>query len=274
MEFIIQHNLMNADALAAVSEAVKPYPHQFVGLIPFSHEITSDAPLVGRDYIPYGSTLLTTLALEYDWTGLYFDLGTFNYDAARIERYRFDEITGSDSSDMLNCSQDDYILTVDQAINFLENNTKEDQWFIRPSQDLKHFSGQVIERTECIKWLKDAKLCDSSGTYKMDGDMDIVLARPKKIQAEWRYFIVDKKIISGAMYRAHGQRVNLRETDDSVLAEAQSLANGWLPNDTCVMDLALVDSGLKIIEFNCINSSGFYGHDVNAIFRALYETAH
>ena len=37
------------------------------------------------------------------------------------------------------------------------------------------------------------------------------------------------------------------------------------------MDLALVKEGLKVIEFNCINASGFYDHDVKAIMTSLYE---
>jgi len=47
-------------------------------------------------------------------------------------------------------------------------------------------------------------------------------------------------------------------------------ADKWLPNRNVVMDLALVDNELKVIEFNCINCSGFYNHDVRKIFDALY----
>jgi hypothetical protein len=56
-----------------------------------------------------------------------------------------------------------------------------------------------------------------------------------------------------------------------MIDEAQELANKWLPDQCCVMDLALVEDELKVIEFNCINSSGFYDHDVDAIFKALWK---
>lgn len=91
MKFMIQHNLMNPEQLAATNAAVEHIPHEFVGVIPFSHEITSNEPIVGQDYIPYGSTLLTNLALDLGWKGLHFSLETFNYQAASDNR-----------SDMLN----------------------------------------------------------------------------------------------------------------------------------------------------------------------------
>jgi hypothetical protein len=71
------------------------------------------------------------------------------------------------------------------------------------------------------------------------------------------------------MYRIRGQRLVKREVDADVIAEAQRLADKWLPNQTCVMDLALTDEGVKVIEFNCFNSSGFYYHDIRAVAEAV-----
>jgi ATP-grasp domain, R2K clade family 3 len=256
MKFLIQHNLMNAEQLKAVADAVKPFPHQFIGLIPFSRELTSEDPIEGIEYIPYGSTLLSTLGLGYKWKGLYFDLDNFNYGKCAENR-----------SDMLNA---ELIVTAKDAIKLMEDSPKRD-WFIRPSLDLKHFSGQVIDSEECVAWFKDAMQHDMSGTYKIDEDMMVVLAEPKNIQAEWRWFVVGGKIVDGAMYRSNNQLVKLHETDTKVIKEAQSFADKWLPNQNCVMDLALVDNEVKVIEFNCINCSGFYGHDIPKIFASIYK---
>lgn len=257
MEFIVQYNMMNEDQQVTVKDAVKDIPHRFVGVLPFSHEITSNEPLVGTDFIPYGSTLFTTLAMELKWKGLSFDLNTFNYEAAIANR-----------RDMLN---DEYVLSVKDAISFMKAQSQVSQWFIRPSKDLKQFSGQVIDAWECAEWLADAVQCASSGTYQLDEQETVVVATPQKILAEWRWFIVSGQVIDGAMYRAHGQLVKKHETDPMVIYEAQEFANGWLPGANCVMDLALTDTGVKVIEFNCINSSGFYGHDVDKIFKSLYN---
>lgn len=250
---------MNEQQLQATKHAVEQFPHRYVGLIPFSREITSDEPLTGTDHIPYGSTLFTTLASALKWEGLHFDLNTFNYQAACANR-----------DDMLN---GEYILTVEEAVMFMQHDTHgaHNDWFIRPSKDLKQFSGQVIEAAECAAWLQDAMQCASSGSYQLDKDEIVVVATPKPIQAEWRWFIVNGKIVDGSMYRARGQLVKKHETDADVIAEAQTFADKWLPDPCCVMDLALVDDKLKVIEFNCINSSGFYNHDVDKIFAALYN---
>jgi len=263
MEFLIQHNLMNEQQLAITKAAVAPYPHQFIGMIPFSHEITSERPLVGNDYIPYGSTLFTTVASEQypSWKGLFFDLDVFNYEASVANR-----------DDMLN---DLYIFNAECVLDFMTNQLRggAQDWFVRPSEDLKQFAGQVMEAKECAAWLKDAMACESSGSYKIDPKTRIVISHPKQIKAEWRWFIVGGKIVSGSMYRAHGQMHQKRATDQDVIDEAQSFADKWLPSPCCVMDLALVGpfDEVKVIEFNCIHSSGFYDNDVSAIFKALYE---
>lgn len=260
MEFLIQHNLMNPEQLELTRKAVELYPHQFVGMIPFSREITSDKPLIGQDYIPYGSTLMTTVASQgLGWKGLFFDLDNFNYLAAAKNR-----------DDMLN---NQHILTLEEAVRFMENGMRGagQEWFVRPSHDLKQFSGQVIDAKECAAWFRDMMECETSGSYKLDADTPIVIATPQNIKAEWRWFIVGGKVVSGSMYRAHNQLRKERVTEQALIDEAQSFADGWLPSPCCVMDLALVGDGLKVIEFNCINSSGFYDNDVSAIFKALYE---
>lgn len=259
MEFVIQYNLMAEQSLQKIKAAVEGLnlPHQYVGVIPFSHEIRSDNPLDGTSYIPYGSTLMTTLASELGWEGLHFDLSTFNYRQAMLNR-----------SDMLNGES---LITVSQAISFFERQPADRDWFIRPSEDLKQFAGTVMPSGEIASWLADAMLCDSSGSYKLDGDTEIIIARPKKIQAEWRYFVVGGTVVDGSMYRHNGVALLKNETSTDVLDEAQGFADKWLPDACCVMDLAVVDDAVKVIEFNCINSSGFYDHHVSRIFGALYD---
>ena len=258
MKFIIQHNSINVEDLHAIHKTLENYPHHYIGLIPFSREIVSEVELDGLDYIPYGSTLLTTLvATDLKWKGLFFDLDTFNYSASVKNR-----------DDMLN---NDLIISVKDAVEFLQQKENVGDWFIRPSHDLKQFSGQVIDSVECTEWLKDAMLCDSSGSYRLDADTPVVLAKPVNIQAEFRWFIVGGKVISGSLYLCRGQFRKERITDPELIAEAQQFADKWLPSPCCVMDLALVDNQLKVVEFNCINSSGFYDTDIDLILKELYN---
>jgi hypothetical protein len=255
MKFLIQHNLINPLHLAAIEKATAEYPREFVGCIPFTREITSNEPLAGVDFIPYGSTLLTTIAADKGWKGLHFDLEWMNY--RRFLEYR---------SDMLN----DTVMQIAQAVHFLKTQPSDSEWFTRPSEDLKQYSGQVLTASELVDWFSDM-LSAGDGTYFVKPDFDIVLSRPQVISAEWRWFIVGHKIISGSMYRAHGKMRCAKELDSAVIKEAQALADYWLPDNCVVMDTALVGNQVKVIEFNCINASGFYDHDVGAIFKALWE---
>lgn len=258
VKFLIQHNLMNEQQLTLVNQAVKNYPHEFVGVIPFTREITSDNPIEGIDYIPYGSTLFTTLAFQRGWRGLHFDPDVMTYTNAMKHR-----------RDMLNGEN---VFTAEDACSFLTNS--DEYYFMRPDADLKHFSGYVDHASELLEHLKsmiDSYKRGEQGSYGLNPETKIILATPKTIQAEWRWFIVGGKIISGSLYRAHGQLRKLREVDPDVIMEAQAIADEWLPYDCVVMDTALVNNRVKVIEFNCINSSGFYENDVSAVFKALWE---
>ena len=255
MKFAIQHNLMNEDQLHDVAAAVKNYPHIFVGVIPFSREITSNYPIEGVDYIPYGSTLLTNLAAELEWTGLHFDVTKLNYRNFLANHPH-----------MLN----DNVLNCREAVAFLKTLPSDMELFTRPSEDLKQYSGQVMKVGDIWPWLQSMMEAVGGGSYYMDPATEIVLSSPKDISAEWRWFIVGGKIVSGSMYRAHGQLRKLRELDQAVIEEAQALADIWLPCDCVVMDTALVGDDIKIIEWNTINSSGFYDNDVPAVFNALW----
>jgi hypothetical protein len=257
MKFILQDNLINEDHLLQMKYAMEPYPHTCVGVIPFSKEIShQDGELTGTDYIPYGSTLFTMLTYDLGWKGLYFDLDRFNYTSFLENR-----------DDMLNSN----VMEITEAIEFLSGLPKDSDWFVRPSEDLKLFTGMVDTAENIVDWFKDAMECESSGSYKIEKGTDVVVSDPRNIQAEWRYFIVDGKIVSGSMYRYEGRLYKQRVTEQDILDEAQTFADKWLPHQNVVMDLALVDDKLKVIEFNCINSSGFYDNDIESVITALWE---
>lgn len=256
MKFIIQHNLIAESSLSLVDHAVQKYPHTYVGVIPFSREITTAVPLIGTDYIPYGSTLLTTLAADMKWSGLHFDLTKMNYRHFLRNR-----------TDMLN----DNVLSVVDACAWLRTVDPDLELFTRPSEDLKQYSGQVMKAGEILTWFDSMMAAVGGGSYYMPPETEVVLSTPKDISAEWRWFIVGGKIVSGSMYRAHGQMRQLRELDQTVIDEAQAIADKWLPMECVVMDTALVGDEIKVVEFNCINSSGSYDNDMDAVFKALWE---
>lgn len=256
--WVVQSNFLDINQINPIVEALREYniPFQDVGVIPFSDEFITPLETDSVDLIPYGSTTLMKLAEKRGWTGLFFDRNTFNAMRWVMER-----------SDMLNA--DGYFTTVERAPDVLKNSSDDDVWFIRPAEDLKAFNGTVTNTKEIRRWMSSVE----SGNFSFSADTPIVIASPKEILMEWRYFVVDRKIVTGSSYKYKNMKLTRREEDPKVLKEAQEFANGWLPHETCVMDLALTPSGVKVVEFNCLNSSGFYYHDIKAFVKAVTEYA-
>lgn len=250
---------MHEESLKKLAAALESnnIPHTFVGIIPFSREITSNILLEGTSFIPYGSTLMVSVVAKLNWEGLHFN-DNFDYEIACDNR-----------DDMLNSSTK--IMSVAKILKRLNDYPDDKQIFIRPSKDLKSFSGQVLTVSECRTLLTDAISGGSSRCQNVDENTIIVVAEPVTIISEWRWFIVDGKIVSGSKYRHNQQLVSVQEQDESVIKDAQRMADSWLPNACCVMDTALVGDKMFVIEFNCINASGFYDHDVEAIVLALWK---
>lgn len=236
--------------VAALQEAKEPFI--LADINPATLEFEPPIQL-SQDYIPYGSTSLMKIAKARNWP-FYFTNDNFNV-----------AVWAKKHTKMLN--NDAVTMTLSAAKAIAEQFRASDGYFVRPLDDNKSFAGMVLEASDLVKWVNrlDENVCDVNSSTL------IALSKPKHILAEWRYFIVDSKIVSGSMYRLRGQSTKFTEEDDSkVLSEAQNLANEWLPHPCCVMDIALADDDKPyIIEFNGINASGFYGHNVTAIVKAV-----
>jgi hypothetical protein len=256
--WVIQINCgIGMDRLTLVAEALNELgiPFTDVSVLRNEYEFVTPIEVPNNHAIPYGSTSLVKIAEQRKWTGLFFDHETFSVDQWTRNR-----------KDMLN--QDSDILTVSETVKAFANKPSDEPWFIRPVGDLKKFNGMVTSAEEIRNWLTNVEAGDFE-TFKKD-DL-IAIAEPQEILMEWRYFVVNREVISGSSYRHKGLRLIARENDEDVLAEAQSKADDWLPHECCVMDLALTKEGLKVVEFNCINASGFYYHDVKAVVKAITD---
>lgn len=257
VSWLLQTNLIDSIQLGQVYTALRSQgiPYQGCHVIPFDDNIQFLEPIPPhKGVIPYGSTKLTRIAEEQGWTGMFFDEETFRVDTCLKNR-----------SDMLN-SDADIMLVRDLHEKFV-GIADDEVFFIRPVKDLKEFNGTITTAKEIRNWMASV----DSGNFSFSQDSPVVVASPKNILAEWRWFVVGGKIVSGSTYKMHGQRLVQRETDQAVIDEAQGLADKWLPNSTVVMDVALTKDGPKVIEFNCFNSSGFYYHDIEAVVTAVTQ---
>ena len=153
--------------------------------------------------------------------------------------------------------------------------------FIRPVHDTKSFTGQLINGDEFEKWRQ--QLYELRHEYTtLDLNTEVMVATPKKLVNEARFFVVDKEVISGSTYRVGG-RVLYKHIDRNFplgiplleYAERHCVASTselmpWTPAEAFVLDVGQTDEGkLKIIEVNCLNTSGFYDNDMTAVVKAI-----
>lgn len=164
----------------------------------------------------------------------------------------------------------DNLLNKEYHISTLEGfEPKYDEFFVKPCKDSKVFSGEVMTWDKFREWRERILSLKWEGTVR--GDTCVVQAPVKKIYREYRFFIVDGKVITGSQYRV-GTRVFSTECHEKdVIKFAQKMVNLWAPDVGFVIDIALTPDGFKVIEINTLNASGFYACDMSKVVNALEE---
>lgn len=229
---------------------------------PFSSAVDPDIPF------PEGSCVVTHGSIEFckqvikfrgrDWIpGVYFNDNTkyFRNFAPQI------------GDDLLN--SDYYIIPYAEFVRRKLINV-----FIKPEYGLKSFVGQVF----------DGDFQKLSPWGEIDPLTLVVVAEPKKIKAEFRYIICDKKVITGSEYRWDNVLDVRRDTHPICDALAQKIAEAeWQADRVYVCDVALLEQYhdgnfdkievAKVVELNAFSSSGLYACDTVKIVEAVSQAA-
>lgn len=159
----------------------------------------------------------------------------------------------------------DKLLNFESKIDTL-NNIKIDwnEFFIRPIEDTKYFNGTVFSKESFKEWKEEIIKKDCSFV-----DTEVVASPIKDIYAEYRLFVVDKRIVTHSQYKS-GENVYLSENvGQDVLDFTNKMIDIWQPARAFVIDVAFTSEGFKIIEFNNINASGFYNCNVGKFIEAI-----
>jgi hypothetical protein len=141
--------------------------------------------------------------------------------------------------------------------------------FIKPSRDQKAFNPGILLPTSTIESFIMDQLHED---FYLD---EIAIIAPiKKIYSEYRFFVVNGKVITGSMYRFNG-KLNIDSRIPSIMMDAaKEYATLYQPDRVFTMDLADTPVGIKIIEYNCWNASGLYATDSQKMFfevNSLFE---
>lgn len=146
--------------------------------------------------------------------------------------------------------------------------------FIKPLSGLKDFTGQAIYNTDELEFIGKHEI--------LAPELLCVVASIKDVKAEFRYVIVDGKVVTGSEYR-WGDKLDIRiDTHPTCDDMANWVAvHEWQPDTVYVCDIALIEHSegdtvwytAKIIELNAFSSSGLYACNTYKIVEAVARAA-
>lgn len=144
---------------------------------------------------------------------------------------------------------------------FVHNRYEFGRVFVKPLDEMKKFSGIVLESRQDLEQahrLKYGKFLPIPETTKM------IVSPAKEIDAEFRIIVVDGKPITGSTYD-----ITKPNVPDDVMETAETVAKIWNPADVYVVDIAQTSHGNKVIEYNQFSTSAIYACDQGKIVDAL-----
>lgn len=145
-----------------------------------------------------------------------------------------------------------------------------DRIFIRPDSGYKTFTGFSFDIQREIEF----ELQFIKETTNLADNAMCLLASEKKIDAEYRLVIANKKVIAGSQY-SWENRMDVRIDVDPIAWEfAEKIANEqWQLDHAYVVDIFVSDGVATIGEFNSFSSSGLYNCDRSIIVKEISKLA-
>jgi len=151
---------------------------------------------------------------------------------------------------------------------------EERQWFMRPVDDSKEEPGKVRYTSEIADLAERVLALEEDEIPKgsLRHDTELMLTQPTRIFKEWRIWIVNDVIRTYSLYK-EGARVVYRPEIDQDAAEFAERLVKLNPRyaRAYVMDVCRTETGLKMLETNCINAAGFYAADLLKLADAIHN---
>jgi hypothetical protein len=142
--------------------------------------------------------------------------------------------------------------------------------FVRPQHDTKTLVGRVWTTSEFKKWCLEA----ATGKHaEVDANTPIVVATPYGIEAEWRLFVVDNKVVGASQYHKKGRLFKSPGAPQDILDFAEKVIAKWMPAPAYTLDLCRSAGNCYIVEAQGFNSAGQYACDVKKVADAVNEVA-
>lgn len=255
MIWIIQNNLFAEEGYEKLVETLQRggVPYAQVKIVPFAHTLEPEPVIpAGEKVFVCGAVTLGKIATDRGWFP-----GTFLND-----NHRFEVWLEHYGTELLN--HDAVVCRFGDAAHFVNAS----RFFMRPCEDNKKFNGRVYSADEYQQWSR--RIAKDGDAFKLvDPDTMVVVGAVKPIQQEYRFFVVDGRIVTGSRYKVGKTVSPSPDIPDNVLTYAQSMVDRWQPARGFVIDIFVSGDRPWVGEINCLNAAGFYAADVSKLVQAI-----
>lgn len=269
IHFILDKALLESSGHARLASALEELGHT-VHLDAYRSELIGGSnPVDTRDEctVLYGSIQFVEQRMK---RGVYSPGAYYSRDRFRCSYYMHRlpcEILGNGDGFFLPFAE------VERGLVRLYRQFGASRLFIRPDSGAKVFTGLAIDSSR-----SGAELSSLRQLTSVTDDTMTLVASVKHIAAEYRFFIVGGKVITGSRYMVEGKPSASPVVDPLCWEVAERVASLPWQIDlayTCDvgMFLGFPNAGPKVVELNAFSTSGLYECDSEALFSAVADIA-
>lgn len=256
MYYIIQERLYKEDEWDDLILALErlDLEYEVVKLRPFIDDLEFETDR--KDVFVFGALKMARITPKYGW--IPGCLMTTNHDFNVYKKYYKENLLNYDS--IIRYFGDDWDMHRD--------------FFVRPTLDTKTFTGKVYTPEE---WKEFRTYSLTNGhTTTLNEQTEIQVSSVKKILKEFRFYIVDGKIVTASLYKVGSFIAYSDIVDQGAIDFCNEMINIFQLAPAFVMDICLTENGWKIIECGCINCAGLYKANIPKLLMALedYNNSH
>lgn len=153
-------------------------------------------------------------------------------------------------------------------LNILQNKNDNELFFFKPGTDQKLFAGSayaVSDIKRICENIKDGKIPDSTPEFPL------VMGELYGIESEYRCFVINHKVVASSQYAKNHEYYVSSVIPEKILEFAQKMIDIWSPVEGYVLDIGLSNGNPYVIEYQGMNSAGFYDCNLKSLIQAMIE---
>jgi len=256
MYYVIQENVFREEGYDSLTDTLERLglDWEVVRVLPFVEEFEFQTDR--KDVFVFGSLKLARLASKLGWVPGVVLSPNHNFLVYRNHYQHY----------LLNFDSNVYLFGEDFPWPI-------GNYFIRPCGDGKEFNGGVFNMTSWMKFRYDHQQGVKGGglVTSLRDETPIQVAPVKRVRQEYRFWVVGAKIAAQSCYKLGGRPFFSIDVPPEASWFCEKMINRFCLARSFVMDVALTETGWKIVECGCINCAGFYKADMQRLIMALEE---